>query len=107
MAKLLLLLLVSAIVMGVSPRSHPMLSMPAMHMDEGTISYQGNKDRGSVGEDSTRSCCDEIASFSVGCVFLIPQYTTIDFSGGSEHVLNSKPVVQSNPIETVTPPPKA
>ena len=107
MAKLLLLLLVFAIVMGVSPRSHPMLSMPAMHMDERTISYQGNKDRGSVGEDSTGSCCDEIASFSVGCAFLVPQYASIDFSGDREPVLITKPVVQSNSIETVTPPPKA
>ena len=107
MAKLLFVLLISAVVLGVFPRSQPMLSMATMHMDEITISHQSNIDHGSVGEDSTRSCCDEIASFSVGCAFLIPQYACIDFSGGSEQVLNTRPVVQSNYIETVTPPPKA
>lgn len=106
MAKLLFVMLISAVVLGVFPRSHPMLSMPTMHMDEITISHQSNTDHGSMGEDSTGSCCDEIAPFSVGCVFLIPRYAYIDFSGDSEQVLNTKPVVQSNHIETVTPPPK-
>ena len=107
MAKLLLILLISAIVMGVSPRSHPMLSMLTMPMDERTISHQSNMDHGSMGEDPASSCCDEIASFSVGCGFLIHQYVCIDCSGDSEQVVNTEPVVQSNYIETVTPPPKA
>jgi hypothetical protein len=107
MAKLLFVLLISAVVLGVFPRSQSMLSMPTMHMDEITISHQSNMDHGNMGEDSTGSCCDEIASFSVGCAFLIPQYAYIVFSGDSEQVLNTKPVIQSNYIETVTPPPKA
>lgn len=107
MAKLLLILLTSAIVMGVSPISHHMSSMQTMQMGETTISHQSNMDHGSMGEDPTGSCCDEIASFSVGCAFLIPQYAYIVFSGDSEQVLNTKPVVQSNYFETVTPPPKA
>ena len=84
-----------------------MLSMPTMHMEETITSHQSNVDHGNTREKSTESCCDEIASFSVGCAFLVPQYTTIDFSGDSEPVLSTKPVVQSNSIETVTPPPKA
>jgi hypothetical protein len=107
MVKLLLILLASAIVMGASPISHHMSSMQTMHMGETTMSHQSNMDHGSMGEDPTGSCCDEIASFSVGCAFLIPQYGYIDFSGDSEPFLNTKPVVQPNYIETVTPPPKA
>lgn len=107
MAKLLLILLASAIVMGVSPRSHPMLSMPTMHMEETTTSHQTNMDHGNMGENSTGSCCDEIAQFSIGCAFLVPQYACVDFFVDSKRVIHSKPAVQSIYIETVTPPPKS
>jgi len=87
--------------------SYPMMSMQATHMDDMILSQYGQMDHGSAGENSTGSCCDEIAPFSMICAFLIPQYAYIDLSGGSERVLNSSPVVQSIYIETAIPPPKA
>ena len=107
MARLLFILMTSTIVMGLFPTTHPMFSMHAMPLDEMAISYQSNMEHGSAGENSTGSCCDEIASFAIGCAFLVPHYTFIYFCGGSNKVIQSKPVVQSIYIETVTPPPKA
>lgn len=86
---------------------HPMLPMQAMHMDEMAVSNQSNMKQESTGENSTGSCCDEIAPFSLGCSFLVPQYACIDLSGGSKRVLNSSPLVQFIYIETAIPPPKA
>jgi hypothetical protein len=107
MARLMNIFLASLIVMGLFPITHPMFSMQAMHVDEATISHQSNMDHEGTGENSTGSCCDEIASFAIGCAFLVPQYAYTDLSGGSKRVINSKPVVQSIYIETATPPPKA
>jgi hypothetical protein len=106
MARLLIIFLTSAIVMGLSPTSHSMLSMQTMHMDEMTISNQSNMDQGSGKENSTGSCCDEMASISIGCFFLIPQCVCIDLSGGATRVLSSNSMAQSIYIVTVTPPPK-
>ena len=81
MTRILFVLLISAIVMGLSPMSHPMLSMPAMHITEVKILRQSNMDHGSAGDKSTGSCCNEIAQFSIGCTFLVPQYACIGSSG--------------------------
>jgi hypothetical protein len=106
MAKLLLIVMTSAILMGLSSMSHPMSSMQIMHMDEMTLSYQNNMEHERAGKNSTGSCCDEIASFAIGCSFMVPQYACMDLSGGSEQVINSNPLVQSIYIDTLTPPPK-
>jgi hypothetical protein len=107
MARLLFILFIFANVMGLFSLTHPILSMQAMHMDEMTISHQSSTDHGSVGDHSTGSCCDVIASTSIGCAFLAPQNIVIDFSGGNKQVINSSPLVQSIHLETLTPPPKA
>jgi hypothetical protein len=107
MARILFISLISAIVMGLLPMTHPMFSMQTTLRDEMAISHQDKMDHGSAGDKSSGSCCDEIAQFSVGCSFLVPQYACLDSSGGSKQVVNSSPVVQSIYIETVTPPPKA
>jgi len=102
MAKLLFSVLTSAILMGLTPMSHPMSSMQTMHMDEMTISYQNNMEHESADKSSA-----EIASFAIGCSFLVPQYACIDSFGGSKQVINGNPLAQSIYIETLTPPPKA
>jgi hypothetical protein len=107
MAKLLFTVLTSAILMGLSPMSHPMSSMQIMHTDEMTLSYQNNMQHETAGKNSTGTCCDEIASFAIGCSFLVPQYACIDAFGGIKRVMSSDPIVQSIFIETLTPPPKA
>ena len=107
MVKLLFILLISAIVTGVSPLSHHMSSMPTMHMDEIVLSHPSSMGPESNGENSTRSCCDEIAPFSQGCSFLIPAYSCVDLAEGGKQVISTKPIAQYIYIETVTPPPKA
>ena len=90
--------------------SHPMSAMPTMQiirMDEMTLSHQNNMKHETASENSTRSCCDEIVSFAIGCSFLVPQYAGMDLSGGNKRVMISDPVFQSISIETRTPPPKA
>lgn len=107
MARFLFILLTSAIAMELFPISHPTVSMPKMHMDEMPMSYHSNMEHGSAGDNSTGTCCDEIASFAIGCAFLVPQYTFVDCSGDNERVIDSNPLVQSIYLETLTPPPKA
>lgn len=87
--------------------AHPMSSMHAMQVDEMALSHPSNTEHERAGKNSTGSCCDEIASFAIGCSFLVPQYACMDLSGGSEQVINSNPVVQSIYLDTLTPPPKA
>ena len=110
MAKLLFFVLTSAILMNFGPMSQPMSAMPTMQtmrMEELKLSHQSNSEQGNMGENSTRSCCDEIAPFSVGCAFLVPELAGIDFAEGGKQVLSTNLVVQSISIETVTPPPRA
>ena len=110
MAKLLLIVLSSAILMGLFPISHPMSAMPtmrAMQMDEMTLSDQNNMEHERAGENSAGSCCDEIASFAIGCSFLVPQYAFNDLAEGGTHVISLNPVFRFVYIETSTPPPKA
>jgi hypothetical protein len=106
-AKLLFFVLTFTLLMGLLPMSHPMMSMQTPHMEDMMLSQHGQMDHGSANENSTGSCCDEIAPFSISCAFLIPQYAYIDSSGGSERIWNSSPVVQSISIEAAIPPPKA
>ena len=107
MTKLLFVVLTSAILVGLSPMSHHMSVRQTMHMDEMALSYQSNIKQESAGENSTGSCCDEIASFAIGCSFLVPQYSGIDSFGGSIRVMISDPIVRSISLKTLTPPPKA
>ena len=109
--KLLYLVLGYALLIGLLPMSNHMLSMQTTRMDAATTSQiadsTSNMVHGSADENSTGSCCDAIAPFSIGCVFLVPQCTYIALSGGSKRVVNLIPVVQPIYIETVAPPPKA
>ena len=109
--KLLSIALGYALVIGLLPISNYMVSMQTMQMDAATTSQIAGSItsivHGSASENSTGSCCDAIAPFSVGCAFLAPQYTYIAPSGGSKRVVNSNPVVQSIYIQAVIPPPKA
>ena len=107
MAKIMFILLISAIAMDLFPTAHTMSSMRLTYMDETVVSYQGKMGHGSMKDNSMGSCCDEIAPFSMGCGFLMPQYACVGFSGESNRVLNSRPLAQSIYIETSTPPPKA
>lgn len=106
MARLLFILFISTIVMGLFPMPHSMSSMQIMHMDEMTVSQQSNMEHSGTG-NSSGSCCDEIAPFSVACAVLVPEHTFFDSSGGSNKVIISNLKVQSIYIETLTPPPKA
>lgn len=107
MARLLFILLISAIEMGFVSVSHPMLSMHTMQMEERVASHIGDTTHGSREENSTGSCCDEIAPFSQSCSFLVPEYTCIDLTEGGKEVISSNHIVQYIFIEIVTPPPIA
>ena len=87
--------------------SNPMSSMQTMPVDEMTPSHQNNSEHDGASKTSTRSCCDEIVSFTIGCSFLVPQYACIDSFGDSLRVLISDLIVQSISLKTLTPPPKA
>jgi hypothetical protein len=80
--------------------------MQTMHVDE-MISHPNNMAHESQRENSTGSCCDEIASFSVVCGFLVPQSTYDALYGESTRVLSLTPIVQITYLETAIPPPKA
>ena len=86
--------------------SNHMALMQTMNMDE-MMSHQNNMTHESEKENSTGSCCDEIASFSVGCVFLVPQSTHNALYGENLRVLSLTPIVQITYLETAIPPPKA
>jgi hypothetical protein len=107
MARLLFILWLSAIVMGLAPTSHHMLSMQAMSIEEKILSHPNSMEHGNGEENSTASCCDEMSPFSQACSFLAPQYACIEFFGGSKQVINSNPLFHYIYIETLTPPPKA
>jgi hypothetical protein len=106
MARLLFIVWMFALLMGLSPMSNHMSFMHAVHMDE-TMSYQNNMAHEGEKENSTKSCCDEIASFSVGCVFLVPQSTYNALYGENARVPSLTPIVQITYLETAIPPPKA
>jgi hypothetical protein len=94
------------LLVGLSPMSNHMALTQTMHMDE-MMSHQNNMTHESEKENSTGSCCDEIASFSVGCVFLVPQSTYNALYGENTRVLSLTLIVQIAYIETAIPPPKA
>jgi hypothetical protein len=106
MARSLFILWIFGLLVGLSPLSSHMSYMHNMHMDE-MISHQNNMTHESERENSTRSCCDEIASFSAGCVFLVPQSTYDALYGENKRIVNVTPIVQTIYIETAIPPPKA
>jgi hypothetical protein len=106
MARFLFILWIFALLMGLSPMSNHMSFMHTVHMDE-TMSHQNNMTHEGEKENSTGSCCDEIASFSVGCVFLVPQCTHDALYGENKRIVSVTPIAQKTYIETAIPPPKA
>jgi hypothetical protein len=106
MARFLFILWIFALLRGLSPMSTHMSSMQTMHMDE-SMSRQNNMTHENAEENSTGSCCDEIASFSIGCVFLVPQSTYNALYGENTRVLSLTPIIQITYLETAIPPPKA
>ena len=108
MSKTLFLVLASALlVIGFSPMSNHMLSMPGMKMDAISASNQSNTAQESADDHSTSSCCDAITPCSIGIDFLVPQPTNITLSGDSKRVISSAPTVRFICINTLRPPPKA
>jgi hypothetical protein len=106
MARLLFILWIFALLMGLSPIANHMSFMQTMHMDE-MMSHQNNMTHESQRENSTGSCCDEIASFFIGCPFLAPQFTCDSLYGENKRIVNVTPIVQTIYTETAIPPPKA
>ena len=106
MARFLFILWIFALLIGILPMSHLMSFMQTRHMDE-MVSPKNNMTHKSAGENSNGSCCDEIASFSVGCVFLVPQFTYGAFYGENKRIVSVIPFVQIAYIKTAIPPPKA
>lgn len=107
MAKTLLVTLIFALLIGLSPLSDHMI-MQAMQMDEMAMSPHGNMaHEASGGDRSAMPCCDEIAQAFTGCVFLVPQYSSVGTSGDSDRVGHSTPLIQTIYIEILAPPPKA
>jgi len=106
MARILLIVLTFALLIGLSPISTHMSSVQTMQMDETMISYQSNMNHGNAGAIITGSCCDEMASFSIGCAFLVPPCAYVGLSGGSERIGFSTPLIQSIYIQALAPPPK-
>lgn len=110
-AKLLIIVLGFAYLIGLFPTSNQMLSMQTMRMDATTTfqiaASQSNLVQGNTGGNSTGSCCDAMGSVSPACDFLVSQSACVPVHGGSERVVNSAPVIHSIHIKSVTPPPKA
>lgn len=81
--------------------------MQTMKMDEMKMSQQSSMTHDkNAGQDSTGSCCDEIAQSPIGCAFVVPQSAYINISGGSARVGYLTPLIQFTNIETLAPPPK-
>ena len=110
-AKLLIIVLGFAYLIGLFPTSNHMLSMQTTRMDA-TATFQiaasqSNLAQGNAGDNSPGSCCDAISAFSLACDFLVTQSACVTVYGDSDRVVNSAPVIQSIHIKSVTPPPKA
>ena len=86
--------------------SNHMSFMHTVRIDD-MMSHQNNMMHESEKENSTGSCCDEIASFFVGCPFLVPQFTYGALYGENKRIANVTPIVQITYLETAIPPPKA
>lgn len=107
MPRMLFIVLTIALLIGLSPLSDHMLSMPGMKMDVMAASNQSNMAHESRDEHSTSSCCDAITPCSLGLDFLASQPVNIGSYGGSKRVASSHPTVQPIYIKTLSPPPKA
>ncbi|MCI0553730.1 MAG: hypothetical protein L0287_22510 [Anaerolineae bacterium] len=104
MARMLLLILTSGLLIGVLPTSNHM----TVQMDEMAASRHGKMaDENSAGDRSTMPCCNELAQTFTGCAFLVPEYGYVAISGGSERVGYSIPLIQTIYIEILAPPPKS
>lgn len=105
-AKTLLVVLTFALLIGLSPMSNHM-TVQAMQMEEVTISHGDMAGENKAGENSAMPCCDEIAQTFTGCAFLVPQYSSVGASKGSERVAYSTLLIQTIYIEILAPPPKS
>ncbi len=107
MARMLLSTLAFGFLVGVLPISNHM-TMQIMQMGEVAISQHGNMaDENSAGDRSAMPCCDDIAQTFTGCAFLVPQYSSVGASKGSERVAYSTLLIQTIYIEILAPPPKS
>jgi len=104
-AKLLYVALGSALLLTLLPMPKHASSMQAMLMDT-TSSSQAYAAQGNVGGHSTASCCDAMGSFSLACDLIVSQANYTAPCGDGKRVVNSAPIVQSNYVEALTPPPK-
>jgi len=104
--RILFIALNIVLLIGLSPLSNQMLSMPGMKMDVMPASNQSNTAHESGDEHSTSSCCDAITPCSLGLGFLAPQPANIASYGGSKRAVSSALTVQPIYIKTLSPPPK-
>jgi hypothetical protein len=106
-ARILFIALAFALLIGWSPPSNHMLSMPGIKMDAMAVSNQSNMAHKSADGHSPSTCCDAIAPCSFAVDVLIPQPANIASYGGSKRVASLDPTVQPIYIKTLSPPPKA
>ena len=107
MARILFIALTFALMIGLSPLSNHMLSMPGMKMDAMAASNGSNVAHESADEHSASTCCDAITPCSLVVDLLFPQFADIALYGDSERVANLTLTVQPIYIKTLSPPPKA
>lgn len=111
MARLLFIVMASALLIGLFPISNHMASMQAMNIDAATtihmISSQSYADEENEGIDSTRSCCHAIGPFLLTCDFIASQSVYVTKYGGRERAVHSIAGLDPIYIEALTPPPKA
>lgn len=105
MARMLLFILTFGLLVGVLPIFSTHVTM---QMDEVGMSQHDNRtDENKEGDRSPTPCCNELVHTFTGCVFLVPQYSSADLSGGNERVESPIPLFQSTFAQAVAPPPKA
>jgi hypothetical protein len=106
-SRILFTVLTIALLVGLSPLSNQMLSMPGMEMDTMSSPDQDNIAHESADDHSTSSCCDAITPCVLVIDLLFPQFATIALYGDRERVASSALTIQSIYIKNLSPPPKA
>jgi hypothetical protein len=111
MARLLFIMMTSAFLIGLFPRSAHMSSMQVMHtgmeMTSHWTSSQSKIDEENQGDNSPASCCHAIGPFLLTCDFTVSQSGYVSTSGDRERVVNSITVIHPIYLEALTPPPRA
>ena len=107
MARISFIALAFALLIGLSPLSNHMLSMPEMKMDAMAASNGSNVAHESSGEHSASTCCDAITPCALVVDLLFPQFADMALYRDSERFARSALTVQPIYIKILSPPPKA